>query len=273
MLSKLAIFNSGSTTYFYSSLFFPAQVRRDVFTLYAYVRVVDDFVDKQPANPVEFANYLELTRAALSGKVSGSPLIDDFVSLACAKDFDTDWIEAFWASMESDLKHKKCLTLTATKQYMFGSAEVIGLMMNRIMNLESSLDEPAKHLGRTFQYINFIRDINEDESLGRQYIPQSHLERFHLPSLSYLVVSSHKRQFESLINYELDLYQGWSRQARTDLKLLPLRLRLPITTALDMYDWTASQIRSKPFTIYSRKIKPTPLRVLVSAIINSFNMK
>lgn len=112
-------FKQGSTTYFNSSLFFPPALRRDVFVLYGFVRVADNYVDNVPQYSEGFYKFKQSYQRAWKGSPVGDPIIDTFVDLARAKGFDPAWTEAFLHSM---------------------------------------------------QYINFIRDIEEDRILGRRYL-------------------------------------------------------------------------------------------------------
>ncbi|MFW6313891.1 MAG: squalene/phytoene synthase family protein, partial [Spirochaetota bacterium] len=73
------VFRSGSKTYFNSSIFFPPGVRDDVFLLYGFVRVADDYVDSIPQRPEAFARFVEAYRRALAGVPSGDVIIDYFV--------------------------------------------------------------------------------------------------------------------------------------------------------------------------------------------------
>ncbi len=73
--------------------------------------------------------------------------------------------------MEHDLSESSCETLEDVLTYIYGSAEVIGLFMARIMDLDEASFPYAAMLGRAMQYINFIRDIAEDNELGRRYLP------------------------------------------------------------------------------------------------------
>ena len=153
-------FKKGSKTYFYSSIFFPAKAREEVFILYSFVRKTDDFVDAIPQQKTDFYNFCRKYREAIKGKNSGDIIIDSFISLSKKLGFESGWIDAFLISMEKDLTKKKYNDLEETLEYIYGSAEVIGLMMSKIMRLHPDSFLYAKMVGRSMQYINFIRDLN-----------------------------------------------------------------------------------------------------------------
>ncbi len=251
------IFKEGSKTYFYSSLFFPMDVRTDVFTLYAFVRKADNFVDTIPQRKKEFYTFWNGFNAALEGKSSGDIVIDSFISLTNRKKFDMSWVQAFFEAMEMDLEKNTYKNIEETKKYMYGSAEVIGLMMASIMELPEASLGCARYLGRAMQYINFIRDINEDLILGRQYLPYDELKKCGLESLEYEYTRNHEAGFNQFIRMQVEHYEEWQRMAETGFPYIPRRYFIPIKTASDMYKWTADQINKSPISVYSRKIKPS----------------
>ena len=252
-----SIFREGSKTYFYSSLFFPMDVRNDVFVLYAFVRKADNFVDTIPQRAKEFYAFWEKYEAALNGKESGDIVIDTFISLMNQKKFNREWIRAFFDAMEMDLKKSNYKNIEETKQYMYGSAEVVGLMMATIMGLPKESFECARYLGRAMQYINFIRDIREDLTLGRQYLPQSDLHKCGLESLECEHVKNHKAGFNDFIRTQIKYYENWQRVAENGFLYIPKRYFIPIKTASDMYKWTAEKITKYPLIVYEKKVKPS----------------
>jgi len=258
-------FKRGSKTYFNSSLFFPKSVRAGVFVLYGFVRTADNFVDDVPADAEGFRRFRELYHGALRGRGTQDPIIDSFVELHRRKRFDPRWAEAFLHSMEMDLHKKAYDRLEETLEYIYGSAEVIGLFMARIMDLPEEADAPACMLGRSMQYINFIRDIDEDLELGRRYLP---LEDTGLASLDRQSAEKQPEAFERFVRHHLEYYGGWQKEAERGFPLIPRRYRIPIKTASDMYNWTAEQIAGNPAVVFARKVKPSRGRIVLQVLKN-----
>ncbi|KPK62609.1 phytoene synthase [candidate division WOR_3 bacterium SM23_42] len=263
-----SIFKEGSKTYFYSSLFFPMDVRSDVFILYAFVRKVDNYVDIIPQRKTEFYVFWKDFEAALKGGTSRDIVIESFVSLMNQKKFDRKWVRAFFEAMEMDLIKQKYKNIEETKKYMYGSAEVVGLMMASIMELPEESFECARHLGRAMQYINFIRDISEDLALGREYLPQNDLQKCKLESLEYEYVKNHEARFNRFIRSQIKQYEEWQAAAETGFTYIPKRYFIPIKTASDMYKWTAEQIKKSPIIVYEKKVKPS-IPFIVSRFVYS----
>jgi phytoene synthase len=134
------------------------------------------------------------------------------------------------------------------KKYMYGSAEVIGLMMAQIMNLPEKSYKYAQAQGRAMQLINFIRDLDEDRQLGRNY-------------LAYSTPISELRRYARIQNLASLGYQ-----------YIPKRYLIPIKTASDMYGWTAAKIMKDPSILYRKKIKPKPIRVVAQLVYNAFKV-
>jgi phytoene synthase len=272
------IFKNASTTYFWSARFFPKGIRDDVFKLYSFVRIADDYVDHLPQQKAKFRTLRRAWEAATADPhFSTTPSADDMVDQRVVKNivhvqrayaFDPAWIVAFLDSMQADLDGKRYETLDDTLWYIHGSAEVIGLMMARIMNLSPAAYEAAKLQGRAMQYINFIRDIDEDLRLGRCYFPQEDLRQFGLVDLSYQTVAKQRQAFRQFMALQLSRYREWQAQANEGLRHIPRRPRIAIKTAIDMYNWTGAQIHKQPHAVYDRQIKPTKGRVLRTALKN-----
>ncbi len=256
------IFRSGSKTYFYSSVFFPPRVREDVFKLYSFVRVADDFVDTIPQKRNEFYAFKERYEKAMEGEATGDVVVDSFVELSDRKGFEPDWVDAFLASMESDLHTRVYPTIKRLRTYLYGSAEVVGLMMARVIGLPQESYGSARHLGRAMQYVNFIRDIAEDLSLGRTYFPQNELRENELESLEYHDASENPSGFTGFMHTQLRRYMSWQRESEKGFDYIPKRYLIPIKTASEMYKWTARVIWYNPFIVYALKVKPSISRII-----------
>lgn len=264
-----SIFRAGSKTFYYSTLFFPPQVKNDVFILYSFVRKADDFVDSVPQQKDAFNRFVRQYRRGLKGTKTGDVVIDGFVDLVRRKRFEIEWVDAFLRSMEQDLWKSSYRTLPELQIYLFGSSEVIGLMMARIMDLPEESCRAARSLGKAMQYINFIRDIDEDLALGRTYFPQEDLERFGLERLDAVYAGAHRDAFRAFMRHQIRRYEEWQGEAEEGFPFIPRRYRIPIRTASDMYRWTGARIFQNPFVVYSEKVKPSRLRIVGTALKNT----
>ena len=268
MTSKKTIFKQGSTTYYTSSIFFPKEIRDDVYTLYAYVRTADDLVDNIPQQKKEFLELKKQTMQALGGKKVKNEIIQDFAELAKKKKFRKTWIDAFLKAMEQDLKKVEFKTLNQTEKYIYGSAEVIGLFMAKIMNLEKKAYKQAMMLGKAMQYINFIRDIKEDQDRGRTYLPLNDAKKCGLENLEIKTIQENKEAFKEFMKQQLQRFYEYDKDAREGFKHIPKKYLTPIKTAQDMYLWTAKKIEQNPQIVMQKKVKPKKHTIIAQIIKN-----
>ncbi len=257
-----SIFKQGSTTYFYSTVFFPRQVRAKVFVLYSFVRVADDYVDAIPQQAEAFHAFRDAYRKAREGTPAGDVVIDSFVALMEECRFDPTWVEAFFASMEADLTHTPYQTVGDLEIYLHGSSEVIGLMMARILELPEASWEAARSLGKAMQLINFIRDIEEDCRMQRTYLPAAEYEAYGLADITESDARRDPESFGMFLRDQIDRFETWRNAGEAGYRYIPFRYLIPIRTASDMYSWTARVIASDPMVVFREKVKPTPLRVV-----------
>jgi phytoene synthase len=255
------IFMRGSTTYYYSSLFFTGQVKKDVFTLYAYVRTVDDLVDiPQPLTKELDAIWAE-TLKSWSGQKSSNSIVQNFIALAQRQGFEWAWIEAFWQAMRSDLSKKKYSSYAELDTYMYGSAAVVGLMMAKILGLSPKAMTAASQQGKAMQFINFLRDVQEDKELGRNYLNISPAEE------------RDQALWQSRMRQHIKHYWQLQCEAEKGYRYIPKKYLIPIKTASDMYAWTAQKIFENPSLVWQKKIKPSKMRVISQILKNGILLR
>jgi phytoene synthase len=266
------IFKKGSRTYFYSTVFFPKTVKRDVFTLYSFLRKADDYVDSIPQDSESFYAFKDLYYDAKSGTETEDIVINSFIELMNRKNFEESWVDAFLNSMEMDIYKSSYQNMDELMTYLYGSSEVVGLFMAKIMDLSPESYNAARHLGRAMQYINFIRDISEDIDLGRVYFPQDDLDMFGLESLESKFTINNRDKFNGFIRKQLETYKGWQKEAEKGFSFIPYRYLISIKTASDMYKWTAREIERDPFVVYKKKVKPSTPKIVFNVFTNSLGL-
>ncbi|HSX29936.1 MAG TPA: phytoene/squalene synthase family protein [Candidatus Saccharimonadales bacterium] len=272
------IFKNGSATYYWSSQLFPREVRHDVLRLYSFLRVADDYVDARPAQPHHFAllhrawdhakNDPHFISAPEPDDTVDERVIKNIVGLTRTHGFDIAWVEAFWNAMQADLDAAQYQELDDVLGYVHGSAEVVGLMMVKIMGLTPASYQTAMLQGRAMQWINFIRDIQEDTEMGRCYFPRADFSDCGLVSLNEAEARKNPAAFRRLVRLELNRYKSWQNEARQGFGFVPGLLRPALKTAVDMYDWTAAQIAKDPFIVLERQVKPAKSQVFLRGIRN-----
>jgi len=273
MINKtiFSIFQQGSKTMFYSSIFFPKNIRKDVFVLYGFVRTADNLVDTPYQDKAEFYKFKENYKQAQSGITTGDIVIDSFAELEKRKNFDPKWTEAFLDSMEMDLTKKTYDTVDDVLEYVYGAAEVMGLYMVNILGLDKRSYIFSRYLGRALQCINAIRDIAEDHVFGRSYLPISDLEQHGLESLDYNYTRQHPTNFSKFIRAQISRYCHWQEIAEKGYQYVPKRYLIAVKTVSDMYNWTAEQILKNPFIVYDEKVKPLVFKIITAVLGNTID--
>lgn len=251
--------------YYYSSLFFPKEIKADIFALYSFVRTADNFVDAIPQQKTEFYDFFKQTKKALTGKKVDSLVINSYMPVHRKHQIDDGWLIAFMQSMEMDLTINTYQAFADLEKYIYGSAEVIGLMMAKIMALPEKSYATAGKLGKAMQFLNFIRDIREDLALGRVYLPQADLAKYKITHLT-----QDTPHVADLIRYETNRYYQTQKEAEAGYCYLPDKYLLPIKTAADMYLWTAHKIENNPLIVFDKKVKPKKWQVVGRYLTNRF---
>jgi 15-cis-phytoene synthase len=208
-----------------------------IYSIYGFVRLADEIVDSfHDYNKRDLLQrFREDTVRAIEEKISLNPVLNCFQQTV--HQFNIEWplIDGFLKSMEMDLERTN-YDRNGYQQYIYGSAEVVGLMCLRVF-VEGNNDQYeelkpfAMKLGSAFQKVNFLRDLRADtHGLGRNYFPQ----------------------FQGYSN-ELDWKESIEREIREEfheawqgIKKLPRGARLGVYVAYKYYLMLFHKIQSLP---------------------------
>lgn len=174
-----------STSFSLGILALSPKIRNSIYAIYGYVRLADEIVDSFHGfdRTTLLARFREQTHQALDEKISLNPILQAFQETIHRYEIDVQLITQFLNSMEMDLQ-KIDYNSELYKEYILGSAEVVGLMCLHIFvdgNKEkyNQLKPSAMKLGSAFQKVNFLRDMKDDyQILGRTYFPNVDISYF-----------------------------------------------------------------------------------------------
>ena len=172
------ITNRYSTSFSLGIKVFDKRFRTPIYGIYGFVRFADEIVDTFHDFPKAelLQRFREDTYRAIEEGISLNPVLQSFQEVVHAYKIERELIDAFLDSMEMDLFFDRYED-SLYKQYIYGSAEVVGLMCLRVFcegdnEMYESLKAPARSLGSAFQKINFLRDMKSDfDERGRVYFP------------------------------------------------------------------------------------------------------
>ena len=170
---------SYSTSFSLATKMLSSNIRQDIYNIYGFVRFADEIVDTfHSYNKKElFKRFVDDLNHSLKQKISLNPILNSFQKTVHKYNIDRDLINSFLKSMEQDLKKKKYESLQEYNEYIYGSADVVGLMCLKVFvggrnDDYKKLKPYAMSLGSAFQKVNFLRDINDDyKKLNRVYFP------------------------------------------------------------------------------------------------------
>tara|TARA_X000000368_G_scaffold164856_1_gene130022 strand:- start:395 stop:1234 length:840 start_codon:yes stop_codon:yes gene_type:complete len=204
--------NSYSTSFSLATKMLAKSIRQDIYNIYGFVRFADEIVDTfHDYDKKELLNrFIDELNFSLKNKISTNPILNSFQYTVNKYKIDYELIDSFLKSMKMDLKKIKYNSEKEYKEYIYGSADVVGLMCLKVFvsgNEDSykKLKPNAMALGSAFQKVNFLRDLNADyHDLNRTYFPNLDFKNFDEQS-KMLIMEDIENDFKKALKgiYEL----------------------------------------------------------------------
>lgn len=265
-----------STSFSMATLMLSPQIRRDIRNLYSVVRIADEIVDGTALaagyTPTELATLLDDYEAAVLAAPAQhfhtDLVLQAYGDTARRCDFQEEHVVAFFASMRRDLTASEH-DPGSFEAYVYGSAEVIGLLCLSVFNQgrpisaarRQQMREGARALGAAFQKINFLRDLAEDQQeLGRTYFPGTTAGALTEPQKQQLIA-----------DIRVDL-----ATAERTYPALPVQARIGVIAAALLFEGLTDRIEQTPAaTLLEERISipiTTKLMILGSATVKGLSM-
>jgi phytoene/squalene synthetase len=229
------------------------EIQKAVYAIYGFVRVADEIVDSFHGYDKIFLldNLREQLEYALQNGISTNPVLVSFADTVHRYQISREHIDAFLESMNHDLVKASYTNKSELDRYIYGSADVVGLMCLKVFCNGSQteydqLEYPAQKLGSAFQKVNFMRDLNSDKNeLGRSYFPEISNGPFNERS---------KKLIEQSI--DKDFADAW-----IGVRQLSGRVKLAVALAYFYYKALLGKIRkTTPEHILSERLRISNLR-------------
>ena len=191
---------SYSTSFSLATKMLSSNIRQDIYNIYGFVRFADEIVDTfHSYNKKElFSRFVDDLNYSLIEGISLNPILNSFQKTVNKYNIDKSLIDAILKSMEQDLEKKKSKSLKEYKDYIYGSADVVGLMCLKVFvggnNDDFNRLKPyAMSLGSAFQKVNFLRDLNDDyKKLNRIYFPGIDYKTFNEDAKNNIMIDIEK---------------------------------------------------------------------------------
>lgn len=225
------------------------KIREDIYSIYAFVRLADEIVDSFHGYEKEnLLNQFERDYyKAYEDNISLNPILNSFQLTVKKNNITDDLIQAFLTSMKLDLNKNDYQTKAEYENYIYGSADVVGLMCLKVFvsgdeEKYENLKYAAMKLGSAFQKVNFLRDLKDDyEVLNRSYFPGIDLEKLDVSAKN-----------EIINEIEEDFHEAYK-----GIKMLPFEAKFGVYTAFIYYKRLLKKLKKTP----SEKIMNTRIRV------------
>lgn len=242
-----------STSFSLATRLLSENIRKDIYNIYGFVRFADEIVDSfHDYNKTElFNDFSDDLEKALANKIHLNPILNSFQHTFHKYNIDKDLVDSFMKSMRMDLTKKKYSTVKEYKEYIYGSADVVGLMCLKVFvqgdsKLYNKLKNNAMKLGSAFQKVNFLRDLKADkEDLNRTYFPNTKFEKL-----------NESEKNEIINEIENDFKDGLE-----GIKKLPIDAKFGVFMAYRYYNQLLKKLKKTPATeIINRRIRVPNLK-------------
>ena len=240
---------SYSTSFAMATRMLAPSIRKDIYNIYGFVRFADEIVDTFHDYDKEslFNRFEKELEHALEERISLNPILNAFQHTYHHYGIPRHLVDSFMESMRMDLHKNQYTTREEFQAYIYGSADVVGLMCLKVFvkgdtTRYEKLKEHAMALGSAFQKVNFLRDLKADfEDLNRSYFPNANLLDLDEDAKAAIVAE---------IRADFDKgYKG--------ICMLPPEAKLGVYTAYKYYKKMLKKLQNTP----SREIKNARIRV------------
>jgi len=247
--SAKSVTKTYSTSFSLATKMLSKSIRFHIYNIYGFVRLADEIVDTfhDYDKEILFKDFEKDLDYALTHKISLNPILNAFQHTYHKYILDLDKVDAFMKSMRLDLHKKEYKTIQEYKDYIYGSADVVGLMCLSVfvkgdVVKYNALKESAMALGSAFQKVNFLRDLKADhDGLDRTYFPNTDLNNLDEVSKK-----------EIINDIERDFEKGLS-----GIKKLPVDVKFGVFMAYRYYNQLLKKLKRTP----ALQIKSSRIRI------------
>jgi phytoene synthase len=285
-------------SFYAGTLFFSPEERDATFVLYSFFRLPDEYVDTDYADQKDMAakkiqRWNDAWHKCFAGEAFDIEEDERRILRATKHVFETykipfSYSEDFIAAMKQDLTKDRYASYEELREYMHGSACVVGLMMTYIMcandvkfqsdaQYRDSLLEKAAMLGEAFQVTNFLRDIGEDfRDRNRIYIPQEDMAKYHISEDEFAHAIETKTltpNIVSLIKYRIDTTRQLYLEADKAIRQLPPRAGLGVHIARVLYSQILRKIELNNYDTLSKRLSLSSAEKLLRTLVAVIRVK
>lgn len=259
-----AILRHHGKSYYYSTCLFPRELQDATCAVYAFVRLPDEIVDNSPQETPEdlleverqLKQFSDEWRRAYQTGESTNPILQLTAETWHHYQIPYEYSEDFLRAMLQDTCQTDYATYEDLKNYMYGSAAVIGLMMSHLVGFQNPKTlEHAQKLGYAMQLTNFLRDIDEDFQLrNRVYMPADELARFGL-SRKDIETRNFSPDFRAFMEFQAARAHQLYEEANLGIPMLNREGRFAVATASTLYRAILGKLEKEGWNPFPKRVK------------------
>ena len=274
-------------TFYLGTLLMPQEKRKAIWAIYAWCRNTDELVDGEKAQ-FTTEDTLNEWEQQLESIFAGFPLEDADVALAdTVQNYPID-IQPFKdmiAGQQMDLYRNRYETFDELKLYCYRVAGTVGLMSNAVLGIDRgnngapwekeiepyNPEKEAVALGMAMQLTNILRDVGEDASRGRIYLPLEDLAAFDYTEKDLLSGVNDDR-WKAVMKFQIERARAYYKQAEKGISYLIKDSHLPVWSSLMLYQGILGAIERNDYDVFNKRAfvkKPVKIATVPVAWLRS----
>ena len=241
--------------FYYSFLLLPRDQRNAMCAVYAFMRYCDDLSDDPGASLEPLERWRLALDHALASRYDGHPTLPAFHDTVQRYHIPPQYFHEMIDGVSSDLQPRRIQTFDELYRYCYQVASVVGLTTIHIFGFDSPAALPlAEKCGVAFQLTNILRDVREDLSRGRIYLPDEDLKRFGVSTENLKLP-----QFIDLMRFEASRAREYYQQSQPLLDMVHARSRSSLWALIEIYSRLLAKIEASNYDVLSHRIALSPL--------------
>lgn len=261
--------------FYYGFMVLPSEKRNALSAVYAFMRHADDISDEPGIDPQvkrqKLSEWLDAAKAVFTGKATDDPVLMALGDAQKKFKIPPELFEklVYGTSLDLDIPPASaeapavlCETFQDLKQYCYYVASVVGLVCIRIFGYQDTKAEfLAEDCGLAFQLTNIIRDIKEDASMGRIYIPAEDLVRSNLTATNFassaLQNPAQAQQLRPALEYEAERARKYYESAKWLMELIDEDSRAALWVLVEIYSRLLQKITNRNYDVLTERVRLT----------------
>ncbi len=252
----------------------PKKIRPDVETIYWLVRrlQLSNKAERQLVEALWFEHKTMPMSALMSNQGDSEHIL--FMKSVCRLviiyQFERSWLDSLFSSFAAE-SDKTYVSINQTMRWLYGTGEVISLMLGNIFRLSKKDIRSASLMARAASYLQLLVDLDANSQRHQTHFSQPEMERFRLAQLDPVTTHAQADDFKAFVHAELKLYSGWQERAERDLNSLPKAIRPALRLLIDSLRWQAGQLANDPLVVYRKPPQPTSTKLKFLRLMHRFD--